>query len=292
MPTTWGRGAAAAALLLGGAALAGCERVVTLEVPEGPVRLVVEARLERVRGRVSGAQSIRLTTTAPYFAAAAPPPARNAVVRVTDETGAAVTFAESAARPGFYTTDALTLTTGRRYTLAIDYAGQRYEATEVAQPVAAIDALYFAPPAGVRAGAEAGLRATVDLRDPRGVRNWYLWDQFVDGARLLGPDSTTRLRVVATDEGFDGLRVVGYQPYDGARVAPGSTVLVRQVALSESAYRYYFALGDQTFNDGTPFDVPLASVRGNVVNRTDPSRPALGYFIAAEVAEARAVVPR
>lgn len=61
-------------LLIGCVLLAACERVVGLDVAEGPTRLVVEARLERVHGAVSGNQSIRLTTTAPYFANALTPP--------------------------------------------------------------------------------------------------------------------------------------------------------------------------------------------------------------------------
>jgi len=270
--------------------LGGCERVVSVEVPEGPKHLVVEARLERVQGRVTGEQTVRLTTTAPYFDHAAPPPARGAVVRVTDETGAVTPFAETS--PGTYTTTALTGVVGRAYTLAIDWSGERYEATERLQPVTGIDSLYFAPPALDLGDSPEGLRATIDLRDPRGTKNWYLWDQLVDGRRLIASDSTSRERVTSSDEGIDGRRVRGYQPYGGVPIAPGSVVVVRQVGLSETGYRYYLALSEQTSNDGSPFAVPPSSVRGNVTNRTDPSHVALGYFIAGEVAEKRAVLPR
>ena len=45
----------------------GCERVVNIDVEEGPERLVVEGRIERHQDDRAVAQSIRLSTTAPYF---------------------------------------------------------------------------------------------------------------------------------------------------------------------------------------------------------------------------------
>lgn len=270
--------------------MAGCERVVDLQVDEGPKRLVVEARLERVKERVTGAQQILLSTTSPYFAASAPPAARGAIVRVTDEAGKVTVFPESAT-PGVYTSS-LVIEVGKTYGLTIDYAGARYEASERAVPVARIDSLYFdAPKPGRFAGTE-GVRATLAFADPANEKNFYLWDQFVDGVRQLGPDSAFRQRVTAPDDCCDGLPVLGFQPYEGVVIKPGSDVLLRQIGLSEQTYRYYRALSDQVSNDGSPFGIPAASVRGNVANRTDPSRFPIGYFAVSEVSEARRTRPR
>src|SRR6185503_6050651 len=106
------------------------------------------------------------------------------------------------------------------------------------------------------------------------------------------PDSTFKIRVVASDDVIDGQEITGFQPYGGIVVEPGQVVVVRQIALSEQSYRFYFALSDQTSNDGSPFSVSPASVRGNVANATRPSHFPLGYFIASEVSEVRATVPR
>jgi hypothetical protein len=268
------------------ALLAGCERVVALDVAEGPRRLVVEARLERILGAVSGTQSITLRTTAPYFDAEAAPPATGATVTVTDDSGRVVPFLESAV-PGRYVTDALVITAGRRYSLAITYAGERFESSEVAQTVAPIDSLYLDAPQPGRFSGEGGVRATIEFRDPGGVENYYLWDQFVNGVRQLGPDTSFKFRVAAADDAFDGIRVTQFQPYEGIDIPPGGDVLVRQAGLSEAMFRYYFALSDQVSADGSAFSVPPASVRGNVANRTDPTRYPLGYFFATEVSEAR-----
>ena len=87
--------------------LGACEQVVRLDLPEGAKQLVVEARLERVRGAVSGMQRIRLTTTDAYFSNTAPPPARGATVQVSDAAGRSFAFTESSAEPGVYVTTSL-----------------------------------------------------------------------------------------------------------------------------------------------------------------------------------------
>lgn len=266
-------------------ALVGCERVVDLDVPEGPRRLVIEARLERVIGRVNGNQTITLTTTAPYFGDAAPPPATGATVRVTDDAGVVVTFAETT--PGRYATDQLTVRIGTEYRLSITFEGDIYESTEIAASVAPIDSLYLEAPRPGRFSGTEGVRATIDLADPPGLGNFYLWDQFIDGARVLGPDSAFKYRMVAMDDAVDGLTIQGFQPYEGIDIPVGSTVVMRQIGLSERMFRYYFAFSDQVSADGSPFAVPPASIRGNVSNVTDPSRFPLGYFHAAEVSEAQ-----
>ncbi|MBL8959696.1 MAG: DUF4249 domain-containing protein [Gemmatimonadetes bacterium] len=275
-------------LLPGALLLTACERVVEVDVDEGPRRLVVEARLERVLGNVSGAQAIRLSTTGSYFSNALPPAARGATVRVTDNLGNAFPFVESST-PGTYVTTALTVERGRTYTLRIDWEGQRFEGVEQTMSVTPIDSLYFEAPKPGRFSGEDGVRATIDTRDPAGEKNFYLWDQFVDGRRLLGPDSSFKLRIIAPDDAVDGKPVLGFQPYEGIDIPVGSSVVVRQVGISESTYRYYFALSDQVSADGSIFSVPPASVRGNVANRSNPRQPALGYFYVSEVSEARAV---
>ena len=51
------------------------------------------------------------------------------------------------------------------------------------------------------------------------------------------------------------------------------------------------ALSAQVGNNGSPFGVPVSSVRGNVANTTNPSKRAVGYFIAGEYTELERRVP-
>jgi Domain of unknown function (DUF4249) len=284
-------------LLLAGASA--CERIVSISVPSSPTRLVVEARLERVRGAVSGVQEVHLTTSDGYFSRSAPPPALDATVRIVDSAGRVFPFAASVARPGYYETSSLQILVGQKYTLRISWKGEEFSATETVAAGVAIDSIYVAP-ADAQGSAGAGppatgggLRTTIDFTDPKGVHNYYLWDQFIDGKRTVLTDTTSFgfYRAAASDELYDGIKVERLQPYGGIPVFPGQLILIRQIAISAQAYRFYNTLSTQSVNDGSPFSVQPTSVRGNVSNVTNPSRPALGYFIASEVVEARLRVP-
>ena len=128
----------------------------------------------------------------------------------------------------------------RRYTMHIDWEGDRYEGGDVLNPVAPIDSLCCRE-RNSPAGPSEGLRATTDTFDPAGERSYYRWDQLVDGVRLIAPDASFRIRVIANDDLVEGPRVREYQPYGGIPVGTGRLVTVRQIALSETAYRYYLA---------------------------------------------------
>ncbi|WP_309672063.1 DUF4249 domain-containing protein [Gemmatimonas sp.] len=278
----------------------GCERVVDITVPTMATRLVVSARLELVRGSPSngapsGRQVITLSTSAPYFETAGPPPARGAEVRVTDSRGMTTVFREQASAPGVYVTDSLVPVLHRRYTLRVRWNNESYEGSDSLLPVAPIDSFYFVERTGLFAppdvAREPGPRATIDFRDPSGVENYYVWDQFVDGKRLVEADTAFRYRPMERDAFFNGALVRGYQPYSGVVLRPGQTVRLRHMSLSEQGYRFYLALNNVTLGDGSPFSTPPASVRGNVANLTRPGEPALGYFLLAEVDERTARVP-
>jgi hypothetical protein len=269
---------------------AGCERTVSLNAPEGVKRLVVEARLERVQGAVTGAQRIRLSTTDAYFSRTAPPPARGAIVRVVDDSARVFPFTEVAADPGAYATTGLVVVPGRKYTLRITYAGDEYTSTETVLPAVPIDSLYFTQRLS-QVGPTTGLRATISVTDPPTVKNYYLWDQFIDGRRLLGDDSSSYSRLTTDDDFFDGGTVSDLQPFAGIALKSGQLVMIRQVSISQQAQQYYEALTSQALNDGSPFGVAPANLRGNVINTTRPTSPALGYFIAAGVSELSRRVP-
>lgn len=281
----------AVAVVVAAAVLAGCERVVKVTAPAADVRLVVEARLERSRSGFSADQRIRLTTTEDAFAASTlAPAARGATVRVVDAAGATTTFTESTAEPGVYLARAMRLVTGRQYTLQVTWDGDDYRATEVMLPAVPLDSLYFREGDAIP-GRPTGLTAAIVTQDPPDRRNFYLWDQWIDGRRQVSPDSTRFSRAVLSDDIINGARITDYTPYGGIIVRRGEVVRLRQLAISEQAYRFFSSLSAQTANNGSPFGVPAGSVRGNVANTTRPSRLALGYFVAGEYSEREATVP-
>lgn len=270
--------------------LAGCTRVVEMDIDEGPERLVIQALLQRTDAG-QRPQVVRLSLTDELTTPGATPPALGARVELDDGSRAFVAAA-SAESPGLYVfPEALSPDVGGVYTLTIDYEGERYQSVDTLLAVAPIDSLYFAYREASIAG-DAGIRSVIDYTDPPQPGNYYLWQLFVNDSLRIEADFGNRTRLISSDEFYNGSRVIGFRPYDEEIVVPGEVVTMRQIALSRASYNYYGALLDQsTGNDGSPFSVPAASVRGNVANLTNPGHYPLGYFLAAGVAERTAVVP-
>ncbi len=268
-----------------------CERVVDVYIPDPEPRLVVEGRIELLQGDPSGVgvQRIRLTTTDAFFSNVPAPPAVGATVTVEDGTGEVWVFLEE--EPGLYVSRAMLARLGETYELIAHWSGDTYRASAMLTPVPPIDSLYFVFEELTPIIEEEGFRAAIDYTDPQGIENFYLWEQFVDGVREVPPNAGNALNFVSHDELYDGETITGFQPNDEIRVELGATVVVRQIALSRRAYNYYYAILEQSaLGSGNPFSIPPATVRGNVVNTTNPDRFALGFFEAAEVSVASATL--
>ncbi|MFN0100424.1 MAG: DUF4249 domain-containing protein [Gemmatimonadaceae bacterium] len=270
--------------------LSACERVVDITVPDGPTLLVVTARLEAMQGAPAITQRVLLTTTDGYFANRASPAAIGATVEVVDDLGNVTPFTEGVGTPGVFSSTSLVPAVGRAYTLRVMWQGDTYVARDSVHPVAPIDSLWFRLRT-TEIGPADGLRATVGFTDVADRRDYYMWDQIVDGVRLVTPDTSFYWRQVNSDDLLDGQVMPAVQPYGGIVVRSGQVVTLRQMSLSAATYRFYTALNEQASTGGSPFSVPAANLRGNVANVTTPTRRALGYFAASEVSERTRVVP-
>jgi hypothetical protein len=266
----------------------GCQEVININLQEGPERLVIEGRIEKIKGAEIGYQSIMLTKTDDYFSNTTTPRVRGAKVTVTDNHGNAVIFTESVNNPGLYETDNLFARIGVTYTLHIEYAGDIYEGSETLQSVAPIDSIYqyFVEEDLFN---EKGIRVRIDFTDPSDENNYYYWQQFRDGKTLLNPDPGTRWTIVSSDDFFNGQRIWGREPNDQLIYESGQVAKVRQHSISKSQYDFMFLLYDQATGGG-PYDSPPVPIRGNVQNLTNPDKYPLGYFGAGEVDERELVI--
>lgn len=261
-------------------AILGCEDVVVVDLPEGPTRLIIDGRIERLRDSPTGNQEIRLTTTDDFYGAGAPPPATGAVVTVTDDLGNSVAFEETT--PGVYRTSDLVPDVGRTYTLRIEYDGEMYEGSETLHAVPPIDRAY-AQFFESTAFDDEGIRLVVDFTDPAGVVNFYYWEQLRNGELVaIEPDPGVRFTLLSDDTFYDGGQVVGKRPSD-IIYESGDTAVVRQIALSEATYDYLRSLFGLFGGSGGFLQPPPATLKGNVRNLTRPEHYPLGYFSAGEV---------
>ena len=265
-----------------------CQEVITVDLEEGQNRLVVEGRIEKSKNADSGHQRINLSTTGDYFINNTTPRVSGASVSITDDHGQIVNFSENVDQAGLYETFNLLPEIGRTYTLSITYNGQTYRAVETLLPVAAIDSIYQVFVAE-NTFDEAGIRIKIDYTDPANGTNYYYWEQFQDGDSKITPNPGTKWTIIGNDELYNGQRFIGKIPNDELIYISGQKAIVRQIALSDYAYKYYFALFDQEGRRGG-LSAPPAPIRGNIENISNLDDYALGYFYAAETDEAALVV--
>ncbi|MCB9500820.1 MAG: DUF4249 domain-containing protein [Deferribacteres bacterium] len=272
-----------------------CEEIIQIELDDGVTRLVVEGRIEKLKGSRNGYQRIILSTTDNYFSQVSPPSVNDAKVIVYDDFGNSYPFTESATQPGVYETDSLFAEVFRTYTLIIDYDGETYSGEVRMLSVPPIDSIYQEFQEDTRSfgnrgdDSPEGYIAMVDFTDPAGAQNYYQWEILLDGEFQIEADPANLFLRLQNDEFFDGQKVIGHQPDNTLFLDPGQAVVIRQIALSQLAYDYYSLLFSQSAERGV-FDTPPATVRGNVQNITDPGHYPLGYFSAAEVAEAYLII--
>jgi hypothetical protein len=265
-----------------------CQEVITIDLEEGTKRLVVEGRIEKNIENPSGYQAINLSATADYFANDVIPPATGAEVTIIDDDGKIFSMTESASEKGLYETSQLFPEIGKKYTLKIIYSGETYQATEMMIPVTSIDSIYqnFREE---NTFDEEGIRINIDYSDPAEETNYYYWEQYRNGLTRIIPNPGTKWTLVSSDELYNGQTIRGKIPNDELIYVAGDRAEVIQIALSEFAYKYYFAIFDQEGSRGG-LSTPPAPIRGNIKNLTDPDHYPLGYFYASEISVATITV--
>lgn len=244
--------------------LTSCEDVIDVELNNAPPRLVVEANLY-VWDNGSSSATVRLTTTAPFFDNNLPF-VTDADVKITDQNGVVYPFLYS--QNGIYTSSHRPQW-NVDYTLIIQYNGETYSATETLYNVSPLEYVEQRDDGGF-SGEDIELKAF--FSDPAGERNYYFFEGLSERGDALD---------VYSDEFFDGNSIFGY--YLVEDLAPGDEVQFNIYGVSEAYYNFMFILLQQTGGGGGPFETQPATVRGNIVNETNPDNFPLGYFRVSEV---------
>lgn len=248
-------------LILFAGSLFSCEDVVDVDLEEAEPRLVVEASLLWNIDKTENIQIIRLTTTAPFFDSEVPP-ARGATVTLIDETGKEYVFEEI--EEGVFKNDKIQPLLNVEYRLVITYNDEVYEATEELIPTPQL--LY------VEQNNEGGfssddIELKVFYEDPAGIDNYYLF-RFLDERLSLQ---------IYNDRFTDGN--LNFAFYTDEDLEPGDEVGLEIQGISEDFYEYMFILRSQAGGSNAgPFQTQPTTVRGNIVNLTNPENFAFGYF--------------
>ena len=244
-----------------------CEEVIDVDLPTTEPQLVVDAQIgfNQNNGDPLSFGQVTLTLTSPFFAEDTPP-AENAVVRLIDEeTGASFSLIEDAI--GVFNDGFPNLQFDRDYTLEIVYEGEIYRATEQLIPTGTIDSAEQDD--GFLFDEEEETEVVITFSDVPDERNYYLFS--------FGFDNF----LVTDDEFYQNSNLTFSYFYED--VEPGDLLTISLLGISKEFATFVdLTLVQSSENGGGPFMVPPATVRGNIVNTTNNSNFAFGFFSISE----------
>lgn len=246
-----------------------CEEVVDVGLDTGRPRLVIDAYLKWYLGTDGSQQMIRLSMTSPYYQEEVPP-VSGAVVTVTDNLGNIFNFTEDGAT-GIYRCDNFIPQVNGTFYLTVIVDGNTYTATETMKPVP--------PITSVEQRNDGGF-----MGDDIEVRAFFIDDGTTDDFYLCRykPDyNAIPMYEVFEDRFFNGNQM--FALYSDDDLSEGDQLEIDIFGISERYYNYMnILLGVAGSNGGSPFSTPPATVRGNIVNVTNPSDYPLGFFAASQ----------
>lgn len=249
-----------------------CEDVIDVTLNEGEIRLVIEANILVNRENGETSSYVRLTTTGPYFNNEVPV-VDNATVEIIEDADVVHVFEYQ--DNGIYVGE-LYPQLNKIYELRIHYNNETYTATTQLFETSHLENVEQNNEGGFFSDA---IELKVFFQDPADVRNFYYFTAVSEkGIR----------RDVLEDGFFDGNKIFGL--YRADDLAPGDEVKFTLAGVSEQFYNYMFTLIQQTGNGGGPFETQPATVRGNIINTTDPENYPLGFFRISEISNLQYVV--
>lgn len=255
---------------------ASCTDVIDVDVPEGPIRLVIEASLDWEKGTTGNEQTIYLSTSTPFFDEENNTAVSGAEVQVTNNDSGAI-FIFDDQNDGSYTTNSFVPVIGNSYSLDVIYQDERYTATETLFSVSDISSIFQS----TEDGDDGVLEVNVTFQDPPNEENYYflrfqdregslpelyyIKDEFVDGNEAT---------IFYERLGDDNLNIDEFQA--------GDVVDIVFLGISEDYYNYLQLLVEQFESAGDPFSATPVALVGNCINLDDPDNAAYGYFRVTE----------
>jgi hypothetical protein len=248
----------------------GCEEVIQVDTTTASSRLAVEAVINWQKGTEGNIQTIKLTTTAGYFENAIPV-VSGAVVYIKNSSNTIFNFIEKP-NTGTYICSDFIPALNETYTLTIKTNGQTYSATETMHSVAPITKLVQNDNGGFTG---KDIEVKTYYNDPADEENYYLYHyeyKNLKKSNLYADEDTY----------FNGNEFFSITQNDSLKV--GDKINITHSGISKSYYNYINIIISLTGdNAGGPFQSPPSTIRGNVVNTTNPSNYPLGYFSVSEI---------
>src|SRR5690606_6745941 len=242
--------------------LISCEEVVDVELETEDPRLVVEASINWSKETDGRLQRIILSQTTSYFESESSP-ATGALVYIENDQGQRYDFIEEA-NSGIYITDHFNAQENMSYTLIIQYQEQLFQGKE--NMITVTDLAYITQNDGtVFSNDYIELKAYFE--DPADEENYYFYKFEAENDHTIN---------VIEDRLLNGNEM--FAIFVSEELKQSEQVQVSLYGISKQYYNYMFTLISQSGESLGPFVTQPATVKGNIINMSNPENYALGYF--------------
>jgi Domain of unknown function (DUF4249) len=246
-----------------------CEEVVNVDLDTASPRLVVDASINWEQGTDGSQQKIKLTTTTNYYSTTVPV-VSGATVFVKNSSNTIFDFIEISTTGEYVCTNFIPQL-NENYTLTVISKGQTYTATETLKSVASIQDIVQNNEGGIT-GDQVEIKTF--FTDPAGEDNYYMFKYKYSNKNKLDYQ-------VSDDRFFQGNSFFSIS--NNEDLGTNDRIDVMHYGISRSYYNYMNILLSVAGNTGGgPFQSPPATVRGNIINKTNFDNYALGYFRLSE----------
>jgi len=235
----------------------GCKKVLDVNLNASEPQIVITGEVNNLPGpyKVSISKSVNFGENNDF------PPVSGALVTIKNKR---ITDTLSEDEPGKYFTKRIKGKPGESYTLQVELEGKAYIATSVMPLPVELDSISFL------SGRKNTIYPVANFRDPQGVRNYYQFIEYIDGATL----KNGRGNSVFDDRLSDGRYITSVIYNDSSVIKTGATLTVQMNCIDEKVYAYFSELlqittGGGGFGSPAPAN-PESNISGGV----------LGYFSA------------
>ena len=238
-------------------------------------------------------------------------PVSNATVKIIDNTGLEIQLKENSDNKGEYITTDTTFRgiVGNSYKLQIKADDEIYESEfQILKKPIPIDKVYweYIPQTNVN---PRSVQLLLDTHDPDNNTHYYKWEYeetwkfWAPISVVLKPElkecykyttsSTFNINttILRHNDNIERQSLL-YINENTNRLYSRYSMLVKQSAISEEAYKFFDELVRFNQNQGTLFDPIPYTLVGNIKSKTNKDIPILGYFLVSGTTEKRIFIDR
>jgi hypothetical protein len=251
-----------------------CEEVINVDLETAAPKLVIDASIKWEKGTTGSLQKIKLTTTTDFYSNTIPV-ATGATVSVTNTTlttPITYPFIENG-QTGEYVCANFTPVINNDYALTVVYKGQTFTSTSkfMAGPVIEKTEQTLKP----GFGGEDYYEIKFYFQDNGAEDNFYLVG--LKNKNIAYPEYG-----VLSDEFFQGNLM--FAIYGDDDLKKGDVIEYNVQGITEKYSNFMTKLLNIAGSDGgNPFATAPATLRGNIVNTTNPDDYPFGYFHLSEI---------